>query len=221
LASSGTILQCVVLVGIAAVIPVGASAASSAAFPPRVASVGYSLISTSTPPAPPAIPLAPNDRGYVRVESKSGSTRCSIAGDLVDCQTTADNWPVHPNGQHFHTASVSADGDFHWVNADLGALEGRVTSIIRPTAPLVGRSPPPQTTPPSPMPATACPSVIKMYNHSDHNNISAGGHAVGPTGAATREPPLIRPIGMSPRRDTCLRRRKCGEIRDATPEAEK
>jgi hypothetical protein len=22
---------------------------------------------------------------------------------------------------------VSADGDFHWVNADLGALEGRVT----------------------------------------------------------------------------------------------
>jgi hypothetical protein len=45
----------------------------------------------------------------------------------VACQTTADNWPGRPNGQHFHTASVSADGDFHWVNAHLGALEGRVT----------------------------------------------------------------------------------------------
>jgi hypothetical protein len=64
-------LQYVVLVGITAVIPVGAPAASSVAFPPRAASVGYSLISTSTPPTPPAIPLAPNDRGYVRVESKS------------------------------------------------------------------------------------------------------------------------------------------------------
>jgi hypothetical protein len=115
----------VVLVVIAAVIPVGASAASSSAFPPGSAWVGYRLISTSTPPAPPA--LAPNDRGYVRVETKSGSTRCSIAADLVACQTAADNWPGRPNGQHVHTASVSADGDFHWVNADLGALEGRVT----------------------------------------------------------------------------------------------
>jgi photosystem II stability/assembly factor-like uncharacterized protein len=66
LASSGTILQYVVLVGITAVIPVGASAASSAAFQPRAASVDYSLISTSAPPAPPAIALALNDRGYVR-----------------------------------------------------------------------------------------------------------------------------------------------------------
>jgi len=63
----------------------------------------------------------------VRIETKSGSTRCSIAADLVACQTTADTWPGRPNGQHFHTASVNADGDFHWVDADLGALEGRVT----------------------------------------------------------------------------------------------
>jgi hypothetical protein len=111
----------------AAVIPVGASVASSSAFPPSAASVGYRLISTSTPPAPPAIALAPDDRGYVRVETKSGSTRCSIAADLVACQTTADNWPRRPNRQHFHTASVNADGDFHWVDADLGALEGGVT----------------------------------------------------------------------------------------------
>jgi hypothetical protein len=89
----------------------------------------YSLISTTTPqpPAQPAIPLTPNDRGYVRVQTKSGSTGCSINSELVACQTSANDWPVNPNGQHFHTASVNADGEFHWAEADLGALEGRVT----------------------------------------------------------------------------------------------
>ena len=32
----------------------------------------YSLISTSSPPAPPAIPLTPNGQGYVRVETPVG-----------------------------------------------------------------------------------------------------------------------------------------------------
>jgi hypothetical protein len=53
-----------VLVGITAVIPVGASAASSAAFPPRAGSVDCSLLDIGTT-APPAIALALNDRGYV------------------------------------------------------------------------------------------------------------------------------------------------------------
>jgi hypothetical protein len=44
-------------------------------------------ISTSTPPAPSVAALMPNDHGYVRVESKSGNMRCSIAADLVACQT--------------------------------------------------------------------------------------------------------------------------------------
>jgi hypothetical protein len=80
----------------------------------------YGLISTSTPPVPPAIPLQPNDRGYVRVETKSGSTGCSINTELVACQTSADNWPTGSNGRHFHTASINANGEFHWVEADLG-----------------------------------------------------------------------------------------------------
>lgn len=84
-------------------------------------------ISTPTPVAPPVVALMPNDQGYVRVESKSGNIRCSIAPDLVACQTPADNWPRHPNGRAFHCASVTAAGDFHWVDADLGALEGRIT----------------------------------------------------------------------------------------------
>lgn len=87
---------------------------------------GYSLISTSTPPAPPAIPLTPNAQGYVRVETKSGLTACSINTDLVACQTQADNWPMTPGGQHYHAVSVTSDGQLNWVEADLGALEGRV-----------------------------------------------------------------------------------------------
>src|ERR1700721_3022596 len=87
---------------------------------------GYSLISTSAPPAPSAIPLTPNDQGYVRVDTKSGSTGCSITRELVACQTSADNWPMTPGGQHYHTVSVTSDGQLNWVEADLGALEGRV-----------------------------------------------------------------------------------------------
>lgn len=87
----------------------------------------YSLVSTSAPTAPPGIPLTPNDQGYVRVETKSGSLRCSVASQLVACQTSAGNWHPRPNGLPYHVASVTADGEFHWVDADLGALDGRVT----------------------------------------------------------------------------------------------
>jgi hypothetical protein len=75
---------------------------------------GYSLISTSTPPPPPAIPLTPNGQGYVRVETKSGSTGCSINTELVACQPAANNWPTTPGGQHYHTVSVTANGQLHW-----------------------------------------------------------------------------------------------------------
>ena len=87
----------------------------------------FSTISTSTPPVPSVMALTPDDHGYVRVESKSGTTRCSIAADLVACQTSADDWPRHADGRPYHCASVTADGDFHWVDADIGALEGRIT----------------------------------------------------------------------------------------------
>ena len=86
----------------------------------------YIMVSTSAPPAPPASPLMPNDQGYVRVEMNSGSIRCSITSELVACQTSANNWPPKPDGGAFHTVSVNADGEFHWVEADLGALNGRI-----------------------------------------------------------------------------------------------
>ncbi|WP_156764896.1 hypothetical protein [Mycobacterium sp. 1081908.1] len=59
--------------------------------------------------------------------TKSGSTSCSINAELVACQTAANNWPTTPGGRHYHAVSVAADGQLHWVEADLGALEGRVT----------------------------------------------------------------------------------------------
>lgn len=104
-----------------------AAAVVSAALVGSGTPVNYIMVSTSAPPAPPAIPLPPNDQGYVRVEAKSESLRCSITSELVACQTAADNWPPKPDGRPFHTVSVNADGEFHWVEADLGALQGRVT----------------------------------------------------------------------------------------------
>jgi hypothetical protein len=124
--TSGHGVNGIIVVGLSGVITLAAATLTADGLSGDVP-VDYSLISTSTPPAPPPIPLAPNDRGYVRVETKSGSTRCSIAAELVACQTSADNGPRRPDGRRFHTASVSAQGDFHWVDADLGALEGRVT----------------------------------------------------------------------------------------------
>jgi hypothetical protein len=86
-----------------------------------------SAVSTSMPSVPSVVALSPNDHGYVRVETKSGLTRCSLAAELVACQTSADNWPRGEDGQPFHVASVTSDGQFQWVKADLGALEGIVT----------------------------------------------------------------------------------------------
>ncbi len=67
----------------------------------------------------------PNDHGYVRVDTMSGATGCSITTELVACQTSSDNWR-NADGRVYHTVSVSAGGEFHWVDADLGELQGRV-----------------------------------------------------------------------------------------------
>jgi hypothetical protein len=88
--------------------------------------VHYSLVSTSTPAPPPGTRLTPNDRGYVRVETMSGSAGCSMTAELVACQNFAGDWTSTSGGPRYPSVSVSAEGDFHWVQADLGALEGRV-----------------------------------------------------------------------------------------------
>jgi len=93
---------------------------------PGVTRDGYTLISTTTQSAPPATPLTPVDGKYVRIETKSGAVSCSITTELVACRTAANNWPNDSNGRPNHVASVNANGEFHWLQADLGLLEGKV-----------------------------------------------------------------------------------------------
>ncbi len=85
----------------------------------------YHLITTSTPPAPP-VSLAPNDQGYVRVTTISQAIGCSVAAVIVACETSSDGWPARGDGKPFHTVSVNVDGELQFVDADLGALEGKV-----------------------------------------------------------------------------------------------
>jgi hypothetical protein len=85
----------------------------------------YQLISTPTPPTPPT-PLIANDRGYARVTTASQTIGCSISAEVVACETSSANWPSRGNGQPFHTVSVGADGTFQFVDADLGALAGKI-----------------------------------------------------------------------------------------------
>ena len=110
-----------------AVVAVIAASVLSSACVSHATPHGYSVISTSTSPALPSFALAPNAQGYVRVETRSGSPRCSVTREVVACQTLADDGPSDPQGGRFHTASVGADGEFRWFRADLGALAGRVT----------------------------------------------------------------------------------------------
>jgi hypothetical protein len=86
----------------------------------------YPMIPTWTPPALSPVPLPPNEQGYVRVEVNSGSTGCSVNTELVACETASSNWRS-ADGRPHHTVSMTADGELHWPEGDLGALAGRVT----------------------------------------------------------------------------------------------
>jgi hypothetical protein len=81
---------------------------------------------TTVSPSPSVVALRPNDRGYVRVEVPSASVGCSITVELVACQRFSGVWH-DADGQIQHTASIDGGGEFHWVNADLGELQGRVS----------------------------------------------------------------------------------------------
>lgn len=80
--------------------------------------------STSAPLS--AVSLAANADGYVRVETVSGAAGCAITTQLVVCQRFGGSWAASVEGDHGSVASVSADGQFNWVRADLGALSGRI-----------------------------------------------------------------------------------------------
>lgn len=68
-----------------------------------------------------AIPLPPNENGYVFIETKSGKTRCQIASDSVGCEAQFTNSPM-TEGERANGVSITADGAVQWVLGNLGAI---------------------------------------------------------------------------------------------------
>lgn len=79
----------------------------------------------STPPtsAQPAggQTLAPNENGYVYIETKSGLTRCQISADTVGCESEFTDSPVI-DGEQANGVEVSSSGSNRWVVGNLGAM---------------------------------------------------------------------------------------------------
>ncbi len=76
----------------------------------------------ATPTAPAgAIPLPPDQNGYVFIETKSGQTRCQINKETVGCEAPFTNSPMQ-DGEHANGVSISAGGNVQWVLGNLGAI---------------------------------------------------------------------------------------------------
>lgn len=89
--------------------------------PPRTALPSKPPPSTTAKKPAGAVPLPPDDNGYVFIETKSGRTRCQISTPQVDCEAQFTNTPLK-DGQHANGVSVGADGTVHWVLGNLGDI---------------------------------------------------------------------------------------------------
>ncbi|MBW0018252.1 MAG: hypothetical protein JO236_12005 [Mycobacterium sp.] len=84
---------------------------------------------TSVPPTTPAsptapagaIPLKPDDNGYVFIETKSGKTRCQISKESVGCEAPFTNSPME-DGEHTNGVHITAAGSVQWILGNLGAI---------------------------------------------------------------------------------------------------
>jgi hypothetical protein len=78
---------------------------------------------TPTSPNAPAgaIPLKPDQNGYVFIETKSGLTRCQINSTSVGCEAAFTNSPMQ-DGEHANGVSINANGSVQWVLGNLGAI---------------------------------------------------------------------------------------------------
>jgi hypothetical protein len=91
--------------------------------PPPTAIPGPAPPTTPTSPNPPAgaVPLKPDQNGYVFIETKSGLTRCQINKDSVGCEAPFTHSPLQ-DGEHANGVSVTAGGTVNWVLGNLGAI---------------------------------------------------------------------------------------------------
>ncbi len=68
-----------------------------------------------------AIPLKPDQNGYVFIETKSGLTRCQINSKSVGCEAAFTNSPLQ-DGEHANGVNINANGTVQWVLGNLGAI---------------------------------------------------------------------------------------------------
>jgi hypothetical protein len=94
-------------------------------FPKAKPSIPSSAPSQPAPPSanPPAgaIPLPPDQNGYVFIETKSGQTRCQIHSDSVGCEAQFTNSPMQ-DGERANGVNVTASGSVQWVLGNLGDI---------------------------------------------------------------------------------------------------
>ena len=91
--------------------------------PPTTTSPSPTPPTTPASPTPPAgaVPLKPDQNGYVFIETKSGQTRCQINKESVGCEAPFTHSPLQ-DGEHANGVSITADGTVNWVLGNLGAI---------------------------------------------------------------------------------------------------
>ena len=91
--------------------------------PPATTSPSPAPPTTPASPTPPAgaVPLKPDQNGYVFIETKSGMTRCQINKDSVGCEAPFTHSPLQ-DGEHANGVSITAGGTVNWVLGNLGAI---------------------------------------------------------------------------------------------------
>ncbi len=96
---------------------------STPSSPSATAAPGPGAPAAPTGPTNPAgaIPLPPDQNGYVFIETKSGVTRCQINKDAVGCEAPFTNSPLQ-DGEHANGVSVTTGGKVQWVLGNLGAI---------------------------------------------------------------------------------------------------
>jgi hypothetical protein len=96
---------------------------------PRPSTATPAPTTTPAPPTTPAsptapagaIPLPPDQNGYVFIETKSGMTRCQINKETVGCEAPFTNSPLQ-DGEHANGVSITSGGSVQWVLGNLGAI---------------------------------------------------------------------------------------------------
>jgi hypothetical protein len=90
--------------------------------PPAPTATAAPPTTPASPTAPAgAIPLPPDQNGYVFIETKSGLTRCQINKESVGCEAPFTNSPLQ-DGEHANGVSINSGGSVQWVLGNLGAI---------------------------------------------------------------------------------------------------